>query len=112
MRSPQPIFSKEEFARRGDEIYERAVLPQLKPGDKGKFVAIDIQTEAFEIDRDELAASDRILAKLPNAQTWLSVSALAAFGASAHALTRRYHDHRYRHCCPRGRNQSNCARSK
>lgn len=71
MGSPQPLFSKEEFARRGDEIYERTVLPRLKPGDEGKFVAIDIQTEAYEIDHDELAASDRLLAKHPSAQTWL-----------------------------------------
>jgi hypothetical protein len=71
MHSPQPVFSKEEFARRGDEIYERTVLRQLKPGDEGKYVAVDIQTEAFEIDREELAASDRLLAKHPNAQTWL-----------------------------------------
>ncbi|MSP38088.1 MAG: hypothetical protein EXR70_06325 [Deltaproteobacteria bacterium] len=71
MGSQQPLFSKEEFARRGDEIYQRMVLPQLSPGDEGKFVAIDIQTEAFEIDGDELVASDRLLAKHPDAQTWL-----------------------------------------
>lgn len=71
MHSPQPLFSKEEFAQRGDEIYERMVRPQLKTGDEGKFVAIDIQTEAFEIDRDEFAASDSLLAKNLNAQTWL-----------------------------------------
>jgi hypothetical protein len=71
MHSPQPLYSKEEFARRGDDIYEHTVLPRLKPEDQGKFVAIDIQTEAFEIDHDELAASDRLLAKHPNAQTWL-----------------------------------------
>jgi hypothetical protein len=88
MGSPQPLFSKEEFARRGDEIYERTVLPRLKPGDDGKFVAIDIQTEAFEIDRDEFAASDRLLAKNPNAQTWLKRVGsryVRRFGSRAHS---------------------------
>ena len=61
----------EEFARRGDEIYNRDIQPRLKPEDKGKFVAIDIETGAYEVDPDELAASDRLLARVPNAQTWL-----------------------------------------
>lgn len=88
MYSPLPLFSKEEFARRGDEIYQRTVLPQLKPADEGKFVAIDIQTEAFEIDHDELAASDRLLAKHPNAQTWLKRVGsryVRRFGPRAHS---------------------------
>ena len=40
-------------------------------GNEGKFVAIDIETGAYEVDGDELAASDRLLARLPNAQIWL-----------------------------------------
>jgi hypothetical protein len=67
----QPHYGMEEVARRGDEIYERAVLPQLRPEDAGKFVLIDIETESWEMDRDELAASDRLLARLPDAQVWM-----------------------------------------
>ena len=37
----QPRYSKEEFARRGDEIYNRDIRPQAEANDKGKFVAID-----------------------------------------------------------------------
>jgi hypothetical protein len=88
MHSPQPHFSKEEFARRGDEIYERTVLRQLKPGDEGKYVAVDIQTEAYEIDRDEFAASDRLLAKNSSAQTWLKRVGsryVRCFGPRAHS---------------------------
>jgi len=66
-----PRYPKEEFAQRGDEIYERVVLPRVRPEDKGKFVVIDIETSAFEIDRDEIAASDRLLTRLPDAQVWL-----------------------------------------
>ena len=64
-------YSKEEFARRGDAIYENEVRPQLKPDDEGKFVAIDIETRAFEIDEDEMAAGDRLLARIPEAQIWM-----------------------------------------
>lgn len=71
MREPlRPRYRQEEFARRGDEIYERDVQPQLGAQDDGKFVAIDIETGAYEIDIDEIAASDRLLARNPEAQIW------------------------------------------
>jgi hypothetical protein len=67
----QPRYSKEEFARRGDEIYERVLRPAIETGNEGRFVAIDIETGAYEIDGDELAAPDRLLARVPDAQIWL-----------------------------------------
>lgn len=69
--NPQPRYSKEEFARRGDAIYETQLRPALERENEGKFIAIDIETEAYEIDADELVASDRLLARVPNAQIWL-----------------------------------------
>jgi len=66
-----PRYSKEEFAQRGDAIYERDIRSHLQPEDKGKFVLIDIETGAYEIDADELAASDRLLARYPQAQVWM-----------------------------------------
>lgn len=70
MRVPEPRYSKEEFARRGDEIYRRAIGPRVGAEDEGKFVVIDIETGAYEIDQDELAASDRLLARNLDAQVW------------------------------------------
>ena len=67
----RPRYGKEEFAERGDAIYERDVRPFLEEANKGSFVAIDIETGAYEIDTDELAASDRLIARLPGAQIWL-----------------------------------------
>lgn len=72
MASTRRRYPKEEFARRGDEIYERDIRPTLKPKDEGKFVAIDIETGAFEIDYDERVAIDRLYARIPNAQPWLT----------------------------------------
>jgi len=90
MPATQPRYSKEEFAQRGDEIYERIIRPRLKADDEGKFVAIDIETEAYEIDTDEIAASDRLLASHPDAQTWLrrvGSRYVRRFGPRAGSLT-------------------------
>jgi hypothetical protein len=67
----QPRYSKEEFARRGDEIYETQVRPQVEAGNSGKIVAIDIETEDFEVDASEIAACDRLEARHPDTQIWI-----------------------------------------
>ena len=67
----QPRYSKEEFARRGDEIFNRDIRPQVEVDSKGKFIAIDIETGAWEIDADALTACDRLIARIPACQTWL-----------------------------------------
>jgi hypothetical protein len=72
MEASQPRYSKEEFARRGDEIYDRVVAPRLGREDLGKFVLIDIDSENYEIDWDEIAASDRLLARKPEARVWFT----------------------------------------
>jgi hypothetical protein len=82
----QPRYSKEEFALRGDNIYETQIrLPlgaatptQVEEGNHGKIVAItsrrgyanDIETGTFEVGNDIVTASEHLLAKLPDAQTW------------------------------------------
>ena len=67
----QPRYSKEEFARRGDEIYESQVRSQFEEGNHGKIVAIDIETGDFEVDAGEIAACDRLEARHPDAQIWM-----------------------------------------
>jgi peptide subunit release factor RF-3 len=67
----QPRYSKEEFARRGDEIYESHVRSQVEEGNHGRIVAIDIETGTFELADDILTASDRLFERLPDAQPWI-----------------------------------------
>jgi hypothetical protein len=67
----QPRYSKEEFARRGDEIYETQVRSQVEAGNHGKIVAIDIETGAFEVADTPLAAVDRLYERYPDAQPWV-----------------------------------------
>mgnify|MGYP001593961068 CR=1 FL=1 len=69
-----PRYSKEEYARRGDELYNRIIHPLLTGRDDGKFILIDIESGDFEIDEDELAASDRLLARRPAAQVWMRLA--------------------------------------
>ncbi|MGH7226008.1 MAG: hypothetical protein ACRELF_22550 [Gemmataceae bacterium] len=71
MDSLKPRYSKEEFARRGEEIFERDIRPRLKKARKRDFVLIDIETGDFEVDASELAASDRLRARRPDAQVWM-----------------------------------------
>jgi hypothetical protein len=71
MDSVKRRYSKEEFARRGDAIYEKDVRPQLKPADEDKFAAIDIESGMYEVDADELRAGNRLRARVPEAQIWM-----------------------------------------
>jgi len=66
-----PRYSREEVEQRGDEIYDREVLPRLSSEDEGKFALIDVETGGYEVDRNEIAASDRLLARHPDAQVWM-----------------------------------------
>ena len=67
----QPRYSKEEFARRGNEIYERDIRPQVETDNTGRFVAIDIETGAWEMDPDDYNATERLLNRVLDAQIWL-----------------------------------------
>ncbi|HEV3080809.1 MAG TPA: hypothetical protein VGY66_13555 [Gemmataceae bacterium] len=71
MASTQRRYSKEDFAQRGDAIYDNDIRPHLKNEDADKFVAIDIATGAYEIDEDELEAGKRLRARVPEAQIWI-----------------------------------------
>jgi hypothetical protein len=71
MATTERRYSKEEFARRGDAIYEKQIRPQIKASDEGKFAAIDIETGEFAIDADELKACHKLRKRLPEAQIWM-----------------------------------------
>jgi hypothetical protein len=62
-----PGYTTEEIVRRGKELYDREIRPKVEAGNKGKILVIDIETGAYEIDSDQLAAAERALAKHPDA---------------------------------------------
>ena len=55
----------------GVEFASKGYLQELKPEDVGKFAAIDIETGLYETDRDDYTATERLLARNPEAQIWL-----------------------------------------
>ncbi len=67
----QPRFSKKEFAHRGDALYESQIRSQVEEGNHGKIVAIDIETGAFELADNTIAATDRLYERVPDAQPWV-----------------------------------------
>lgn len=66
-----PRYSPGEFARRGNEWYDQTIKPLVEPHEAGKFIAIDIETGAFEVSDDELVALDRLFERRAEAQPWL-----------------------------------------
>lgn len=70
MTRRQPRLSKDEFASRGEQFYHDRVRPLVESEHHGRIVAIDIESGAFEVADDVLTASERLLARYPDAQTW------------------------------------------
>ncbi len=60
MPTIEPRRSLEELARLGGKIFDRNVRPALRSEDTGKFVAIDVETNDFEIDEDDYTAVARL----------------------------------------------------
>lgn len=60
-----------ELAERGEEIFERVVRPQLRKRsevDDRDYVAIDVDSEDFEVNSSQRAAANRLLERHPEAQ--------------------------------------------
>jgi hypothetical protein len=63
-------YDKEEVARRGTEVYQRVVKRRLRAEDKGRFVAIDVDTGTFEVADTMHDAYERLHERSPEAQIW------------------------------------------
>ena len=68
----KPQYSLDELARLGDAAYDREVAPNVSAEDLGRFVAIDVETGAYEIHANSVTATDRLLRRRPGAQCWLT----------------------------------------
>lgn len=82
---PYGSHPAQEVASRGEEIYEKQIRAHVEPGNKGKFVVIDIETGQFEVDEDDLQATKRMLAKQPDAILYgLRIGYPTAYTLGAH----------------------------
>ena len=64
-------YTSDELARLGDAIFEREIAGSISDEDPRHFVAIDVETGAYEVGRDEFVTIERLLARRPDAQLWL-----------------------------------------
>ena len=67
---PYSDHTTETIATRGKMIYQR-LRDEVEPHHNGKFLAIDIETEDYEIDLNGTVAVTRLLAKHPDAVIYL-----------------------------------------
>ena len=78
-----------EIVERGQAIYESRIRPLVERDHFGEYLVIDVETGAYEIDSDHLAASNRAAAKHPNALLFamrIGYRAGGRIGARAHAV--------------------------
>ena len=59
-------LAPDTIAARGEEWLER-IRDEVEPGNRGRFLAIDIETGDYEIDNDDFAAIQRAAKRHPGA---------------------------------------------
>lgn len=67
----QPRYPKEEFAKRGNELYDKQIRAHVEEGNKGKIVAIDIESGAYKLAEDTMTAVNQLYEEYPDAQPWV-----------------------------------------
>ncbi len=61
-------LARDEIGERGVAIYTSKLRLLLEPQYRGQFVAIDVETEDYEVACDADEASDRLWKRRPDAQ--------------------------------------------
>lgn len=77
---PEAKYSREEVAARGEAIYNLEIRSNVESQCKGEYLVLDIESGEFEIDRDDLVATKRLLARCPDAILYgLRIGYIAAY---------------------------------
>ena len=63
----QPKLGSAEREQFAVALYREKIRPTLTDADIGKFVIIDTNSGEYEVDRDDLTASDRLHGRMPDA---------------------------------------------
>jgi len=65
------LLSREEVARRAQDLYEQTIRPQVEvPANIGKMVIIDIETGDFGVDELGFDSANALRHKNPNARLY------------------------------------------
>jgi hypothetical protein len=84
---PYPGYTTDEVGRRGRDLYEKKLRAQLEPTHSGRFLVLDILTGDYEIAADDLTASDRLLARNPQAVLYgVRIGSPTAYRLGGHSL--------------------------
>ncbi len=84
---PYSGYTTEEVGRLGRQLYEREIRPKVEPEHRGKFLVVDIRTGDYEIADDDLTASDRALAKHPDAVLYgVRIGAPVSYRLGGHSI--------------------------
>ncbi|MEH2036756.1 hypothetical protein [Nostoc sp.] len=68
---PHPKLNGEEITRRGKELYEKSIRPQVETAENiGKIISINVETGEYEIGDDLVVTSRRLQAKQADAAIW------------------------------------------
>ena len=59
-----------QIAIRGEAIYEEHIRRLIEDSQRGSFVVIDIETGDYEVDKEDVSATLRLLARHPGAVTY------------------------------------------
>ena len=69
---PSEKYTIDEICDRGEQIYEEQIKHLVEPQENGKFIAIDIKSGDYEINKDDIIATDRLRDRRPNAVGFLA----------------------------------------
>ena len=64
---PYTRYTPQEVESRGEATYVQQIRDKVDPKHKGKFLVIDIETGDYEMNADDLVATQRLLSNHPNA---------------------------------------------
>jgi len=65
------LLTPEEVTRRGDALYQETIRAQVEDQHPGEFILIDIDSGAYEVDADDMAAEARLYARRPDGVMYL-----------------------------------------
>jgi len=57
----------QQIGQRGQALYDQKIRPQVEQAHRGKLLVLDVNTGYYEIDAEDLTASERLLGRRPDA---------------------------------------------
>lgn len=80
---PRTTYAPEEIGRIAEDIYQRQIRSQVFPQHKGEFLILDIDSQDYEIDDNDVAAEKRLRKRRPDGTFFalrIGYSSAYAFG--------------------------------